>query len=64
MSKENYCLYCQRRIPQVEWLKPLYSWTNGDLEGYFCEQHYYQVKAFNDRQKKAYEEYNKRNEPR
>ncbi|CAK6481397.1 hypothetical protein ACPOM7_17395 [Peribacillus castrilensis] len=59
MSKENYCLYCQRRFPQIEWLKPLHNWTNGELEGYYCEQHHYQVKAFNDRQKKAYEDYKK-----
>ncbi|MFE5429608.1 hypothetical protein [Peribacillus simplex] len=40
-SKENYCLFCQKRFPKVEWLKPLYSWTDGEMEGYFCEQHYH-----------------------
>ena len=56
---ENNCLYCHRSRDRVKWLLPLYSWTDGKVEGYFCEQHYYQVKAFNDRQKKAYEDYNK-----
>ncbi|WHY54316.1 hypothetical protein [Peribacillus simplex] len=60
MSLEKYCLYCQRRFPQVEYLKPIYSWTNGELEGYFCERHYEQVRDFNNRQKQAYEDYNKR----
>ncbi|WMX58985.1 hypothetical protein [Peribacillus sp. R9-11] len=59
MSLEKYCLYCQRRFPQVEYLKPIYSWTNGELEGYFCERHFDQVKAFNMNQKEAYEKYNK-----
>ncbi|MDF9763831.1 hypothetical protein OKW24_005727 [Peribacillus simplex] len=59
---ENNCLYCHRsrNDVRVKWLLPLYSWTDGSVEGYFCDQHYYQVKAFNDRQKQAYEEYNRR----
>ena len=57
MNRDNYCLYCQKRKHEVEWLKAIYDWHKPDeLTGYYCEKHYDGVMALHRKQKWAYDE--------
>jgi hypothetical protein len=56
MNTDNQCMYCLRKRKEVQSLTPIYSWTDGKLEGYFCEEHYGSVKSFNRKQELAYRE--------
>lgn len=37
------CMYCNKKKSEVKWLRPVYAWRTGKLEGYWCDKHYEQV---------------------
>lgn len=56
MSKEmkfdNHCMYCLRTKDKVKSLKPIYDWSNNNIIGWFCDEHYDQVEHHQIEQKK------------
>ena len=55
-SKEN-CMFCHKSKDEKGELKPIYDWNNGKLIGYYCQTHYLEVIAFQNKQKSAYERF-------
>ncbi|PET54632.1 hypothetical protein CN514_18085, partial [Bacillus sp. AFS001701] len=50
MIKKGICLFCLR----VTDVAPLYSWDVKGRTNYYCQDHYFEVKTFHNKQKREF----------